>query len=113
MSHVLVLFLFWFGVLPVPIAKGACTQLYHLVSFVCLFHLFIYLFLYKQVSFTRVVTDYLYSVLLSYQSVSSVASGVPRELCAHDVLHKHTLMRACMFDHSSKAAIIASYFRLE
>lgn len=44
----------------------------------------------RQVYFTHMCCEYLYCVLLSecVQSVSSAASGVPRELCAHDVLQK-------------------------
>lgn len=60
--------------------------------------------------------DIFWSVLLSQcvKSVSPTASDVPRELCAHDVLHKHTHIHAlCMCSHSSKAAIVTAYFRLE
>lgn len=43
-----------------------------------------------------------YYLGVCHRSVSSAAYGVPRELCAHDVLHKHMFMCTCMSSHSSR-----------
>lgn len=96
----------------VPVSSGWCSSSLYPVIFACkssFICLFIYYFLNIQVYFNDL---YLYSVLLS-QSVSKVC---PQSLqaCQENFVSmmSYTLMRACMFDHSSEAAIIAAYFRL-
>lgn len=84
-----------------------CEKCLEPVKLVCeSIYLFYFIFTRQAYSTHDIYVVFLLSECV--KSVSSAASGVPRELCAHDVLHKHTFMCACMSSHSSEAPIVTA-----
>lgn len=102
----------------IPNAFVSCRNLSCLSYFLVLF---IYFLQETSVFHSFVLLGDIFMVFY-YLSVSKVCpqplqvcqeNFVPMMSYTHKHTHTHSLMCACMFSHSSKAAIITAYFRIE